>query len=472
MMGRGALAGIALSLALAWPGGALAELTLYAAAKGVNEGSAPSTLYTLGVDDAIASPVGPIEGPDPGGPGTLQWENVTGLAFLPYDRLLGVASADAILDGALGSALIEIDRQSGAASFVGVIVDDNTGACGRITDLAFDTAGGVLYGIGRRCSDDEDRLYSIDPQTGEGSEIGVIDGNTRMGNGLAVEPASGDLFATRTQLVVGEDVPDRLLLQLRRLDKETGQAIFVNNSNTGTLGGLDFHPIDGVLYGVGLQEEVIDPDTIELVPALGTIDTSNARFTRIGVTTLDGEDLAGVEAIAFRAPGGCPPLASEGCFGPRKSKFAYRASGGKLKWKWARGTFGEESLGDPAADTDYRICVYDTAAPQPGAGASTPLLVTGGEAPAGERWKSTSKGFKYKSKDGAPEGIRSLKLKSGQSNAKLGVKGKDVAPAQLPFGQSPEVVVEVQNRAGSCWQGLYGEPAKKNDENRFEAKFK
>jgi hypothetical protein len=465
-----ALSGIVFALTLVGATSATAQLTLYAAAKGEVEGSAPSTLYTLGIADAVAVEIGPIQGPDPSQPGTLHWENVTGLAFLPDGRLVGAASADAILAAGRGSALIEIDHESGAATFIGVIDDDITGVCGRITDLAYESRGQVLYGIGKGCPDDEEWLYSIDAFTGQGTEIGVLDAEVRMGNGLAAEPATTTLYAARTRLQA-----DRYRLELQTVDKETGMATDVQESAAGPMGGLDFDPIGRSLYAVGLDEEEIDPETVELVPSLGTIDTDNARFTRIGITTLGGEDLFGVEAIAFRAPGGCPALATQGCFGPRKSKFSLKASGGKLKWKWSRGTFDEAFLGDPTDDTNYRICVYDTMAPLPGDPVgleNLPLLQTGAGAPAGEGWVAKKKGFKYKSKDGAPEGLTALQIKPGESDGKLTVNGKGVAVPTLPFDQSPAVVVEVQNELGACWQGFYVSPAKKNNEERFDAKFK
>jgi hypothetical protein len=459
-----AVSAIALALTLASATHAIAQLTLYAAAKGEVGDFAPSTLYTLGIADAVAVEIGPIQGPDPNEPGTIHWENVTGLAFLPDGRLVGAASADALLAPGRGSALIEIDRQTGAANFIGIIDDDTSGVCGRITDLAYESLSGVLYGIGKGCLEDQDQLYSIDTQTGEGAAIGVIDAATRKGNGVSAQPVTGQLFATRTRFQMTGDGPDRLVLELQTLDPESGNGTLIQQSNTGTIGGIDFHPIDGVLYGVGLDEEEIDSDTVELVPAFGTIDTANARFTRIGVTTLDGADLFGVEAIAFRPPGGCPVVARVVCFGPRKSRFSYKASSGKLKWKWSRGGFDLDALGDPTVDTDYRVCVYQT-------NNTPPLIIAGADAPAGDGWKTSKKGYRYKSKSGEPNGITSLHLKSGADKAKVSLKGKNFT-LPLPLLQIPSALVEVSNAAGSCWQAIYGSPAKKNDEKGFEDKFK
>ena len=97
----------------------------------------------------------------------------------------------------------------------------------------------------------------------------------------------------------------------------------------------------------------------------------------------------------------------------------------QVKWKWTKGeatTFAE--LGAPATTDEHAFCIYD--------GGSTLLLKM--TAPAGGTcgtkpcWKQLGsplapKGFKYKDKDGLPDDLDSLTLKSGtEGRAKVSIE--------------------------------------------------
>lgn len=463
---------------------AASQVTLYAAAKGVQEGSAPSSLYTLDPETGAATLVGPIEGPDPLGEGTRAYENVTGLAFVRDGRLVATADGDDFVAEGHAAILIEIDRTTGAATFIGVIDDDVNGTCGRMPGLTFDPASDTLYAIGNRCDPDlfvptcnpeepadpdDDYLYTIDPSTGAGTPVGVIfqqvsDTNpndeftpcpitSADGNGLAAPTNPGILVATRGQALVVIDVA-------------TAEAVRIGVRNLDTTGALDFQPVTLELFGATLANDGTNQEPV-YVPVLNTFNLTNAATTRIGETTLDGEELAGVDAIAFRGPGGCPiaPV-SLPCRGPGKSKVAFVASGGKLKWKWSRGAATSvEDWGDPVNDgTSYRLCWYDSFD-------GLSFLDTGVEVAPGEGWSEKSKGFKYKRPKGTPPGIDKLKLKAGESGrAKIVAKGTRLVSPVLPQNQDPAVTVQMLNSAGECWESVYGAPAKQNDESRFKEK--
>ena len=466
---------------------AAADVTLYAAAKGVREGSAPSSFYTIDPETAEATLIGPIEGPDPLGEGTRAYENVTGLAFLRDDRLVATADGDDFVPAprgivaGRGAILIEIDPATGAAEFIGLIDDDVNGTCGRMPGLSYDPDSGTLYGIGNSCIEDfepecmpeeppdpdDDYLYSIDPVTGAGTPIGVIqepveDGNpndeftpcpitSADGNGLAVEGPTGTLFAARGRSLV-------------TIDPTTVLATRIEPRNLDKTGALDFDPEGGDLYGATLANDGTTQNPI-FVPVLNIISTGNAASTRVGETTLDGAELAGVDAIVFRGPGGCPagPIGLP-CRGPGKSRLSFKSPSGKLKWKWSRGAVTTlDDWGDPVSgDTRYRLCWYDHAE-------GVARLDTVWEVPPGEGWKGTSKGFKYKRPSGSPPGIDKLRLKSGVSGtAKIVAKGKDLPPPVLPQSQTPAVQVQLLNGLGECWETVVGAPAGTNDGKSFK----
>ena len=484
MSRRRPVLGLAMLVAVASATPTAAQNTLYAAAKGVSEGSAPSSLYILNQDSAEATRVGPIEGPDPLGEGTRAYRNVTGLAFLRDGRLVATADGDDFVsEGARGAILIEIDRTTGAAEFIGLIDDDLNGTCGRMPGLTYDPVADVLYSIGRSCGnvesfddcsnpdqddpDDPDNrddfLYTIDPSTGAGTPVATLmherlnprPGDcpitTAEGNGLAVEASTGMLFAARGNTLVAFN-PLTLLggpIRPRSLDRT---------------GALDFDPLSGELYGATLAEDEVEEETI-FVPVLNTISTSTAASTRVGETTLDGEELAGVDAIAFRGPGGCPAApVGLACRGPGRTKLTFTSPAGKLKWKWSRGAATSlESLGDPVAgDTRYRLCWYDYAD-------GLAELETGFEVAPGDGWKAKSNGYKYKRPGGSPPGLEKLKLEAGGSGrAKLVIKGSDLPSPELPQQQTPAVQVQLLNDAGQCWESVLGDPATQNDTSKFK----
>jgi hypothetical protein len=147
----------------------------------------------------------------------------------------------------------------------------------------------------------------------------------------------------------------------------------------------------------------------------------------------------------------------------------------KLQFKWIKGaTTAIADFGDPTTAQTYTFCVYDETA---GAAALKlqALLPPGGDCAGKPCWKSTGKGFLYKDKNAAADGIQLLNLKSGaDGKAKIILKGKGAnlhLPA-LPLAQDHAVIAQLKNNRGpgECWEARFSGVPKKNDASQFKAK--
>jgi hypothetical protein len=142
----------------------------------------------------------------------------------------------------------------------------------------------------------------------------------------------------------------------------------------------------------------------------------------------------------------------------------------KVTFKWKKGP--AVALGDfgmPLGGTSYELCIYDEAGGVPfNAYQGRPSGMCG-TAPC---WTSSSTGWKFKSKTGAPDGITNVVLKAGAAGkAKVQVSaGKlDLALSPFPLQKSPRVVAPVRSSTGQCWGASFS-TATKNTTTKFTAK--
>lgn len=243
--------------------------TLYGASTGLDTGQGLSSLYTIDHRTGAATLVGPIG-----------FDNVTGLAFLGDGRLVGSARGDVITaTSATTAILIEIDPATGAGSLIGTISDQDSG-CGRMPDISYDPNTDTLYGYGDYCNTDVEGLFTIDPVTGVGTPVGPS-GYTGGGNGMDVQPSTGIIYAT--------PFDDESLITI---DSATGLGTEVPGSAglvPDRVNALDFHPTSEFLYG-SWNDSVSGLNYLVLI---STLD---------GTTTVIGETVLGLDAIAFAAP--------------------------------------------------------------------------------------------------------------------------------------------------------------------------
>ena len=145
----------------------------------------------------------------------------------------------------------------------------------------------------------------------------------------------------------------------------------------------------------------------------------------------------------------------------------------QLKWKWGRGqAFDQNALGDPQTDTSYTLCVYDTTA-------SASSLETGVDVVPGGAWTSKApKGWSYKDKTGASDGVQGIQLRTGAGGrTKAQVKARGVnLPMPAPFGaeyfdQDPNVIVQLVSSEGLCLTSSFdASGTTKNEPAQFKAK--
>jgi hypothetical protein len=133
---------------------------------------------------------------------------------------------------------------------------------------------------------------------------------------------------------------------------------------------------------------------------------------------------------------------------------------------------------NPVSSTaSYRLCLYDSSAnPQPRRNLDIPAGGTPAGAMCGTKpcWKAGgTTGFKYKDKDGTPDGITGVKLKAGiTGKAKVQVKGKGVLlqPPSLPLTLPVTVQLLISDGITTeCWQTTYTAQTV-NDGVKFVAK--
>jgi len=154
------------------------------------------------------------------------------------------------------------------------------------------------------------------------------------------------------------------------------------------------------------------------------------------------------------------------CRDAKKQSLVLKAKDHSMSFRWNRGqktTIAD--FGDPLERSTYFVCLVDYIA-------NLPFIESCSRAPAGTLgWRTKGNGYKYRMKDGEPDGLTRLKLRRGEENrAKIKATGEEMV-FDLPLEQDPEVRVLVTGN-NICWQGRFLDGAKKNDADTFKAKQK
>lgn len=181
---------------------------------------------------------------------------------------------------------------------------------------------------------------------------------------------------------------------------------------------------------------------------------------------IDSQGCAGSDAVRVTCE--CPEAPAAGCRGSLAAgagTLALDGERGSLAWSWKKGAATPSAdFGDPTADTEYRLCLYDAAG-------GPPSLALDALLPPGEGWKATKNGFQFKNKTGAPDGVREVALKEGpDGKARLRLSGKLMTLPSQPLAQDTDVVAQLHHGGGTCFESRFSAPAKKNDARKFKDK--
>jgi hypothetical protein len=97
-------------------------------------------------------------------------------------------------------------------------------------------------------------------------------------------------------------------------------------------------------------------------------------------------------------------------------------------------------------------------------------IPAGGTCTGGPCWDATSKGFTYYNPDTTPDGVKRLRLVTGEDGkAKLAVGGRGANLALPSFPYAPKITVQLRASNGGCWGASFSTPST-NSDGKLKAK--
>lgn len=166
----------------------------------------------------------------------------------------------------------------------------------------------------------------------------------------------------------------------------------------------------------------------------------------------------------------CPAAPRTGCTAAAKSQITLRDQADdardRLIWRWSGGPIGGADLGDPTAQTDVAVCVYDQSGKLVGGG----LRPGAGQAPTAG-WKHAGIVLDYSDVLAASHGIGKVRIRpDGGVKGTAQVRGKGAGLGAMSLPASLPVTAQLVNLdGGDCWDATFFS-ATKNDATRFTAK--
>jgi hypothetical protein len=137
----------------------------------------------------------------------------------------------------------------------------------------------------------------------------------------------------------------------------------------------------------------------------------------------------------------------------------------RLAWTWRKGAATSiADFGNPTTTTPYALCLYDSVG-------GVPVRRIAQVIPPGPRWKSFSRGFRYRDATLSAGGLQSIVLTQGAAG-KAGVqvrgKGQPLDVPALPLAKQPNVIIQLMSDT-ACWSSTFS-TAVGNSLVRFKAK--
>lgn len=167
----------------------------------------------------------------------------------------------------------------------------------------------------------------------------------------------------------------------------------------------------------------------------------------------------------------CPPAPRAGCTAATKSQLTLRDLGDDARdraiWRWSGSGLGAAAVGDPAAQTDLAVCVYDQGGKLVGGG----LRPGEGQAPTAG-WKRAGAVLDYSDVLAASHGMSKLRVRpDAGAKGTVQVRGKGAALGAMALPATLPVTAQLVNvDSGACWDATFA-TASKNDATRFTARI-
>ncbi|MDX2168908.1 MAG: hypothetical protein SF182_17685, partial [Deltaproteobacteria bacterium] len=165
------------------------------------------------------------------------------------------------------------------------------------------------------------------------------------------------------------------------------------------------------------------------------------------------------------------PLPAASCRNPGRSVLVLKDNGDDSRdhvlWKWLLGDTPLSAFGAPTSATSYGLCVYDDAFGSYRAVMNAEISPVAG-------WTPFPRGFTYLDKTRSRQGVQKLHLLQGAgTKSKVLFVGHGAAlnlplpGTALPLWQTSQVVVQLSNSDGECWQSTFAAPARRNQPGVF-----
>jgi len=181
------------------------------------------------------------------------------------------------------------------------------------------------------------------------------------------------------------------------------------------------------------------------------------------------QNASGPSPLCSPAPAPCRPPAVSG---KASLVLADRTpdQGDQLVWKWRNGSATPKAdFGNPLADDDYTLCLYDA-----GVLLTSAAAAAGGNCGGTACWTETPTGFRYRNADGSPTGTQRVTLKQGLTDGKAQInwkgKGAKLVIPDLDALTGPLTVQLQQRSGGPCFEATYSAPFDRQDATQLKAR--
>jgi hypothetical protein len=424
------------------------------------------------------------------GDGSFRTGQVIAVGTAPHG--VGVLDAD-------GDGDTDVVAANHVSNNLALALNDGSGAFGAAS--FFD--GGVAGEYGLAVGDvDEDGLLDLVVAGRDGQHLRALFGN---GDGSFSQAAAAHTTGGRTWVLTLADVNADRHLDASTANSFDDSGSILLGAGDGSFGAPTLVATGGVTVSTALGDMDGDGDMDWVLSIFGTkawrlytndgsgafsfdqewTSPGNASCAVLYDADNDGDvDMAVTDEIADvvvlldnlnAVPCSPAPQACRAPLAPGKARISARNAADpakeRLRFSWGAGpATAVAELGNPLGLDGWSLCLYDAGA-----------LVWGGALPAGgvcgvdaPCWKATGKGFQYKDKQRAPDGMEAASLKGDPADGKpkAAARGKGAGLGLADFSAlSGPLAAQLQRADGGlCLGASFSAPFQKQDGTRFKAR--